>query len=108
MADLDYESGSDNVYQDLGYDDSAEMKIKANGVRVLAKLINTSGMTQQEVADILGIDQPKISRILHGNFRGLSMEKVMSYILALGNDIDITVSEKDGAEPVGHLHFHAV
>ena len=107
MSDLNYELSSGNVYADLGNEDSAEMQIKAKAVRLLADFITDSGMTQNEVADILGIDQPKISRILRGHFRGLSLEKIMGYIIALGNDIEITVHKKHDAESSGHFHITA-
>lgn len=107
VSDLNYELSSGNVYADLGNKDSAEMQIKAKAVRMLASFIADSGMTQNEVADVLGIDQPKISRILRGHFRGLSLEKIMGYIIALGNDIDITVHKKHDADTVGHFHIVA-
>lgn len=107
MSNLNYELSSGNVYADLGNEDSAEMQIKAKAVRMLASLIADSGMTQNEVADVLGIDQPKISRILRGHFRGLSLEKIMGYIITLGNDIEITVHKKHETESAGHFHITA-
>ncbi len=107
MSKLDYEVSSGNVYKDLGFEDSAEMKIKAEAVRMLAKFIDDSGMTQQDVADILGIDQPKISRILRGQFRGISLERIMSFMLALGNDINITVHENKDTKTGGQFHIVA-
>jgi len=106
MKNLDYEVGSSNVYEDLGYEESAEMKIKAQAVRVIAKYIDTTGITQQELADILGIDQPRISRILRGQFSGVSLDKFISYLLALGKDIDITISETK-KDSIGHLNIRA-
>ena len=107
MSKIEHEVSSGNVYEDLGYEDSTEMKIKAKAVRMLAMTIAESGMTQSDVASILGIDQPKISRILRGQFRGLSLEKIMSFILALGNDIDINVSKKQDGGSAGHFHMAA-
>ena len=52
MSELDYEVSSGNVYEDIGYDDSAEMKMKAQAIRILSKYIAASGMTQQEAADL--------------------------------------------------------
>jgi len=83
------------------------MQMKAKVVRILATFMASSGMTQNEVAQTLGIEQPEISRILHGNFRGLSLEKIMGYILALGKDIDITVNEKRSTDTSGHFHIVA-
>lgn len=107
MSDLDYEISSGNVYEDLGKADSADMQIKAKAVRVLAMYIVKSGMTQIEVAQALGIDQPKISRILRGQFSGLSLEKIMSYMLVLGNDIEVTVHVKPNTGTAGRFQISA-
>ncbi len=104
MSNLDYTVSSGNVYDDIDHNDSAEMKIKAQAVMILSKTIATSGMTQAEVATVLGIDQPKISKILRGQFRSLSLDKIFSYLTALDKDINITVSEK--SEDKGHTQMH--
>lgn len=105
MSNIQHTVSSGNVYEDLGYENSTEMKIKAEAVRMLAKTIADSGMTQSEAAKVLGIDQPKISRILRGQFRGLSLEKIMGYILALGSDIEIMVREKQNDGAAGHFRM---
>ncbi len=108
MSNIKHTVSTGNVYEDLGYEDSAEMKIKAKAVRMLARTIADSGETQTQVAKILGIDQPKISRILRGQFRGLSLEKIIGYIMALGNDVDVKVSEKHNGGSPGHFSIAAV
>lgn len=107
MSNIKHKVSSGNIYEDLGHEDSAAMKIKAKAVRMLAMRITDSSMTQNEVAKILHIDQPKISRILRGQFRGLSLEKILGYIIALGNNIDITVSETQDTKAAGHFHITA-
>lgn len=104
MSNLDYTISSGNVYDDIGLNDSAEMKMKAQAVMILSKAIAASGMTQAEVAAVLGIDQPKISKILRGQFRSLSLDKIFSYLIALDKDINITVSER--SEEIGHTNIH--
>lgn len=108
MSNIEHTISSGNVYEDMGYEDSAEMRMKAKAVRVLADTISASGKTQSEVAQILGIDQPKISRILRGQFRGLSLEKILSFIIALGSNIDVTVSERHNGDSADHFNIAAV
>ncbi len=108
MSKIKHTISSGNVYEDLGINNSAEMKMKAKAVHILATTIAASGKTQSEIANTLGIDQPKISRILRGQFRGLSLEKILGYILALGNDIDINVRKQQSEEPAIHVHIATV
>jgi predicted XRE-type DNA-binding protein len=39
----------------------------------------------------MGIDQPKVSAILAGRFRGYSVERLMRFLVALGHDVEIVV-----------------
>lgn len=105
MSNLNYTVSNGNVYDDIGLNDSVEMKIKAQAVMILSKAIAASGMTQAEAAAALGIDQPKISKILRGQFRSLSLDKIFSYLTALDKDINITVSEKSEDIAQTHMNF---
>ena len=106
MSNLNYTISTGNVFEDIGLNDSAEMKIKADAVLILAKAIANSGMTQAEAAKVLGIDQPKISKILRGQFRSLSLDKIFSYLTALDKDINITVSEK--TDDTAHMRMNLI
>ncbi|WP_226833991.1 helix-turn-helix domain-containing protein [Acidithiobacillus ferrooxidans] len=60
-------------------------------------------MTQQAAAKRMGIPQPKVSGMMHGNFTNLSERKLMDCLNRLGYDIEIKV--RPAAAPVGHLMF---
>ena len=61
------EEGSTNVYADRGYADAAEMQRKSQLAEKTARAIKTSGLTQDGAAELLGIDQSKVSRITRAN-----------------------------------------
>jgi len=103
MSNQNYTVSAGNVYEDIGLNDSAEMKLKADAVMILSKTIADSNMTQAEAAEALGIDQPKISKILRGQFRSLSLEKIFSYLTVLNKDVTITVSKK--REDTAHMNM---
>ena len=55
-------------------------------------------LTQAAAAELMGIDQPKVSAMLAGQFRGYSVERLMRFLTALGQDVEIVVrSKKRGA-----------
>jgi predicted XRE-type DNA-binding protein len=83
--------GSSNVYADLGYPDAAEMLVKAQLVAKIGEILAERGSTQIEAAAIFGISQPKLSRILRGQFRGISERKLMDCLAKLGRDVEIVV-----------------
>jgi predicted XRE-type DNA-binding protein len=54
-------------------------------------LIRERGLTQSQAATLLGIDQPKVSALIRGRLTGFSLERLMRFLLLLGQDIKITV-----------------
>ena len=61
-----------NVYADLGYKSADEMLVKAQLVTTMAEILAERGYTQTKAAGLLGIPQPKLSKMLRGQFRGFS------------------------------------
>ena len=90
----DIESGSTNVYADLGYTNAAEMQRKSSLAAEIARAIKARKLTQDAAAELLGIDQAKISKITRGQFRGVSEAKLLELVTKLGHDITIIVSKK--------------
>jgi predicted XRE-type DNA-binding protein len=86
-----HELGSGNVYADLGVDDPEGMLVKAQLVAKIAEILEERGYTQTQAAGILGLPQPKLSKILRGQFRGVSERKLMDCLAKLGRDIRIVV-----------------
>ncbi len=83
--------GSRNVYADLGDKSADEMLVKAQLVTKIAEIVAERGYTQIKAAALLGIPQPKLSKMLRGQFRGFSERKLMDCLTLLGRDIDIVV-----------------
>jgi predicted XRE-type DNA-binding protein len=91
IDEIPIEEGSGNVYADLGYADSEDMMVKAQLVAKIADIIRQRGLTQERAAKLLGLTQPKISRLLKGEFRGISERRLLRCLTRLGRDIEIVV-----------------
>jgi predicted XRE-type DNA-binding protein len=55
------------------------------------RTIRQRKLTQAAAAQLMGIDQPKISAMLAGRFRGYSVERLMHFLVALGHDVEVVV-----------------
>lgn len=88
---LDRKISSGNVFADLGLADAEEHLVKANLVLKISRIIEQRGLTQTAAAKAMGIDQPKVSAMLAGQFRGYSVERLMRFLVALGQDVEIVV-----------------
>lgn len=84
---------SGNVYEDLGYKDARGMQIKAELVRRLHTLMQERNLTQQFVAEQTGIPQPRLSKILHGQFREISEYRLLECLARLGNSVEIRIAQ---------------
>lgn len=85
------EKGSGNVYADLGIPGADEMLVKAKLAMKIGEIINARGWTQQQAASVLDMTQPKLSKMLRGQFRGVSEAKMMDCLVRLGRDVQIVV-----------------
>jgi predicted XRE-type DNA-binding protein len=85
---------SGNVYADLGYENPEEMLLKAHLVTLLSKAIKAKGLNQYQAAEVLGIDQPKVSALVRGQFRGYSLERLFKFLNALDLDVEVNVKSK--------------
>lgn len=94
LEDTRAEVGHGSVYADLGYKNYEEMETKSNLVTEIAKSIKKKRLTQTQAAEILGISQPKLSELLSGRFRGYSVERLIHFLNALGQDVDIVIKSK--------------
>lgn len=59
----------------------------------LAEMRKAAGLTQIQVADVLGVTQARISKIEHGQFSGI--EIVRAYVAALGGTLDVVATLGD-------------
>jgi len=86
-----HEVGTRNVYSDLGYPDADEMLVKAQLASKISEIVSECGYTQTEAAAKLGLPQPKLSKLMRGQFRGISERKLMDCLTRLGRNIEIVV-----------------
>jgi predicted XRE-type DNA-binding protein len=91
---LEQEASSGNVFADLGLPDANEHLIKAGLVVRIERIIRGRKLTQAAAAELLGVDQPKVSAMLAGQFRGYSVERLMRFLVALGHDVEIVVKPR--------------
>jgi predicted XRE-type DNA-binding protein len=89
--ELAYTVSSGNVFADLGLPNPEELLAKAELAHKITVLIRKRGLTQAQAAKLLGVDQPKISYLIRGRLTGFSIERLMRFLLLLGQDIRISV-----------------
>ena len=91
-----YESGSGNVYQDIGVPNAEENLVKAALVFKIDTIMKDRGLKQVEAAGLFGVRQPDVSKMLRGEFRQFSVERLLLFLVALDQDVEIVVRPHRG------------
>ena len=92
--DIQITEGGPNVFADLGLPDADELLVKAKLAHQIAIGIREQHLNQSEAALLISMPQPKLSNMLRGQFRGISEDKMMRCLAALGHDVTIRVTRK--------------
>jgi predicted XRE-type DNA-binding protein len=100
---IDVEESSGNVFADIGLPKPEERLAKAELAVRIAAAIRARRLTQTRAARMLGIDQPKISRLLRGQLSGFSAERLMYFLTLLGRDVEIVVKRTPRSRSQGRL-----
>jgi predicted XRE-type DNA-binding protein len=96
MSTIKVTRSSGNIFADLGLPDASEHELKARIVLILDRAIKAHGLTQTAAADRTGIAQPDLSKILRGNFRGFSLDRLLKAVTKLGSDVEIKIKAQRG------------
>lgn len=94
MADKSYVVGSGNVFADLGHARPEEALAKAELAHKITEIIEARQLTQAEAAMLLRVDQPKISALTRGRLAGFSLDRLVRFVVLLGNDVEIVVKAR--------------
>jgi predicted XRE-type DNA-binding protein len=91
MSKKDYEIGSRNVFRDLGLPNAEEHLVKAQLVFKIDAIIKKRRLKQVEAAALFGVRQPDVSKMLRGDFRQFSVERLLRFLVALDQDVQIVI-----------------
>ena len=90
MTKITHEIGGDNIFADIGLPNAGEHLVKAQLVMKIDRLMKQRGL-KQAAAALFGVRQPDVSKMLRGDFRQFSVERLMRFLVALGQDVEIVV-----------------
>ena len=83
--------GSGNVFADLGMPNPEQELLKARLTLQIYRIVKERGLTQAQAGELLGIKQPHVSALMRNRAGNFSVGRLMEFLTALGQDIEITV-----------------
>ncbi|MDC7789398.1 helix-turn-helix transcriptional regulator [Rhodoplanes sp. TEM] len=102
-ADATITRGTGNVFADLGFEDAEERQTKLRLAHAINQVIARKRLTQAAAAEKLGITQPKISALANYRLGGYSVERLMTFLTALDQDVEIVIRTKPRSRAAGRI-----
>ena len=96
---VEFTRGSGNVFADLGLPDAEILQFKSGLICEIQRIIKARGLTQGEAAEISGMDQPTLSKLLRGQFFKVSTDRLFEMLNRLGCDVEVRVTPRKSKEP---------
>lgn len=84
---------SGNVFADLGFDaeEAQNLKVRADLMIEVTKLIESRGLTQAAAARLLGVTQPRISDLVRGKIDRFSVDSLIEILGRAGATVSVAV-----------------
>ena len=94
---------SGNVFADLGFADAIELDTKVRLTVAINRLLDSRRLTQSAAALALSINQPKVSALKHYRLEGFSVERLLTFLTLLGNDVEIRIRRSKRTAGTGRI-----
>ena len=86
MKQVQLRRSSGNVFRDLGFsaDEADHLRVRAELMTTLQKVITARGLKQAEAAERLGVTQPRVSDLMRGRIDLFNAEMLIDMLAELG------------------------
>jgi predicted XRE-type DNA-binding protein len=85
---------SGNVFADLGLRDASEKQTKVRLAVAIQQIVQARRLSQTAAAQLLDINQPKVSALVNYHVEGFSVERLLHFLNALDRDVEIVIRKK--------------
>ena len=105
MSKIEHEVGSGNVFEDIVIPNAEEHPVKAKLVFKIDEIMKQRRVKQREAAELFGVHQPDISKMLRGDFRQFSVARLLRFLVKLNHDVEIIIRPQQGQSRPAELHI---
>lgn len=89
--EIHVDEGSGNVFADIGVRDAEDALLRADLAKQIADIIRERSLTQNEVAEMLEVDQSKVSKLVRGHIYGFTSDRLFRFLSRLGCDVKVEI-----------------
>ena len=99
--------GTANVFADLGYADAEERQTKLRLAHAINQILGKRSLTQADAAELLHVSQPKVSALARYKLDGFSVERLMTFLTALDQDVEIVIRKRPRSSKAARIRVRA-
>ena len=105
MRKIDVHRSSGNVFADMGFTPAEveELTAKSALIDVIRETIEQRRLTQKAAAKLCNTDQPTLSKVSRGRMESVTIDRLASWLTALGRTVEIRVRPYNEKKKVGQL-----
>ncbi len=105
MQRIKVRKGAANIFEDLAFSParSAELLVKSRLIDAIGDTIDRRKLTRFQTAKLCGIDQPTLSKVLAGRIDSVTIDRLVSWLVALGRSVEIRVEPYTAQAEAGQL-----
>jgi predicted XRE-type DNA-binding protein len=105
---IEVQTGSGNVFADLGYPDAKERRLKVELALEVNRILEERSLAQDRSAKLLGILQPHVSDLVRYRLNRFSVERLLEFLTRLGKDVEIRIAPRRAGRRRPAVHVHHV
>jgi predicted XRE-type DNA-binding protein len=104
---VEFEDSAGNVFEDIGFDRATADRLshKAELVSVLYRIQQERNLSQVAFSRLVGIPQPRLSKLYSGKIAGMSTDKLLDAIARLGGHVTIRVESHPAPAEAGRVEM---
>ena len=85
---------TDNVFEDLRFNlaEASSLKLRSQLMIAIKQYIKDNRLTQAQAAEIMGVDQPRINKLLHGQIELFTIDKLVTMLERAGVHVSLNLA----------------
>jgi predicted XRE-type DNA-binding protein len=104
-AKIEHETGSGNVFSDLGLEDADELLIRAQLGLTVRMILKEQNLKQAEICKLLGLGQAEVSKLMGGKYHLFSEKRLLSFLEKLNKQVIMTVVDRPEGAPASQVVY---
>lgn len=102
--DFELVRGSGNVFRDLGHPNATLEQLRSILAARIIKALDEQALTVRKAAELTGYAAADFSRIRRANLDRFTVDRLLTMLGKLGQEVEVTVSDRHPHRPAAAQH----